>query len=44
VSLSDDRRQQFEARMHRRLFGDRKEGPFTLTARAWCVRGEVPKT
>jgi SAM-dependent methyltransferase len=44
VSLSDDRRQQLEARMRKRLLGDRKDGPFTLTARAWCVRGEVPKT
>jgi SAM-dependent methyltransferase len=43
VSLSDDRRQQLEARMRKRLLGDRKGGPFTLMARAWCVRGEVPK-
>ena len=44
VSLSEDRRQQLEARMRKRLLGDRQDGPFTLTARAWCVRGEVPKT
>jgi SAM-dependent methyltransferase len=44
VSLSEERRQQLEARMRKRLLGDRKEGPFTLKARAWCVRGEVPKT
>jgi hypothetical protein len=31
------------ARMHKRLLGDRQDGPFTLSARAWCVRGEVPK-
>jgi SAM-dependent methyltransferase len=43
VSLSEDRRKQLEARMRSRLLGDRKDGPFTLTARAWCVRGEVPK-
>jgi ubiquinone/menaquinone biosynthesis C-methylase UbiE len=24
--------------------GDRQDGPFTLSARAWCTRGEVPKT
>jgi SAM-dependent methyltransferase len=44
VSLSEDRRQQLEARMRKRLLGDRQDGPFTLKAKAWCVRGEVPKT
>jgi SAM-dependent methyltransferase len=44
VSLPNDRRQQLEARMRKRLLGDRQDGPFTLTARAWCVSGEVPKT
>jgi ubiquinone/menaquinone biosynthesis C-methylase UbiE len=44
VSLSEDHRQQLEARMRKRLLGDRQDGPFTLKARAWCVRGEVPKT
>ena len=43
VSLSVDRRQQLEARIRKRLLGDRQDGPFTLKARAWCVRGEVPK-
>jgi SAM-dependent methyltransferase len=44
VSLSEDRRQQLEARMRKRLLGDRQDGPFTLKARAWCVRGEVPNS
>jgi SAM-dependent methyltransferase len=44
VSLSEDRRQQLEARIRKRLLGNAQDGPFTLTARAWCVRGEVPKT
>ena len=44
VSLSEDRRQQLEARMRKRLLSDRQDGSFTLKARAWCVRGEVPKT
>lgn len=44
VSLSEDRRRQLEARMRKRLLGDRQDGPFTLKARAWCVRGEVPKS
>jgi SAM-dependent methyltransferase len=43
VSLPVDRRQQLEARMRTRLLGDRQDGPFTLKAKAWCVRGEVPK-
>jgi SAM-dependent methyltransferase len=44
VSLSEGRRQQLEARMRKRLLGDRQDGPFTLSARAWCARGEVPNT
>ena len=39
VSLSEDRRQQLESRMRKHLLGDRQDGPFTLKARAWCVRG-----
>jgi SAM-dependent methyltransferase len=44
VSLSEERRQLLEARMRKRLLGDRRDGAFTLSARAWCVRGEVAKT
>lgn len=43
VSLSEDRRQQLEARMRKRVLGNRQDGAFTLKARAWCVRGEVPQ-
>ena len=43
VSLTPDRRQQLEARMRKRLLKDGQDGPFTLKAKAWCVRGEVPK-
>ena len=43
VSLTDDRRRQLEARMRKRLLGNREDGAFILKARAWCVRGEVPK-
>jgi SAM-dependent methyltransferase len=43
VSLTDDGRRQLETRMRKRLLGDRQDGAFTLKARAWCVRGEVPK-
>src|SRR3974390_861079 len=42
VSLSQERREQLEARMRKRLLEDRGDGPFKLTATAWCVRGEVP--
>jgi SAM-dependent methyltransferase len=43
VSLTDERRRQLEARMRQRLLGNREDGAFVLNARAWCVRGEVPK-
>jgi len=42
VSLTDERRRQLEARLQKRLLGDRPDGGFTLKARAWCVRGKVP--
>ncbi len=42
VSLAEDRRQALEARMRKRLLGPRHDGAFTLKAKAWCVRGEVP--
>ena len=43
VSLTDERRRELEARMRKRLLGDRADGPFVLKAQAWCVRGEVPR-
>ena len=43
VSLSNESRRQLETRMRKRLLGNREDGPFVLKARAWCVRGEVPK-
>jgi SAM-dependent methyltransferase len=43
ASLSPDRQKQLEERLRRRLLGGRADGPFTLKARAWCVRGRVPK-
>lgn len=42
ASLGEDRRRQLEARLRERLLGERDDGAFTLQARAWCVRGEVP--
>jgi len=35
-------RAALEARLRKRVLGDRPDGPFTLKARAWCVRGVVP--
>lgn len=43
ASLSGERRKELEARRRRRLLDGRPDGPFTLKARAWCVRGQVPK-
>jgi SAM-dependent methyltransferase len=43
ASLSEERRRQLEARMRTRLLGARHDSAFTLNARAWCVRGEVPE-
>ena len=43
VSLPEDRRRQLETRLRKRLVAA-QDSPFTLKARAWCVRGEVPKT
>jgi SAM-dependent methyltransferase len=41
VSLKDEPRGRLEARLRKRLLGDRADGPFTLKAKAWCVRGSV---
>ena len=40
TSLPEARRQQLETRMRGRLLGERADGPFTLKARAWCVKGQ----
>jgi SAM-dependent methyltransferase len=42
ASITDERRRQLEARLQKRLLGDRPDRAFTLKARAWCVRGKVP--
>src|SRR5688572_27004545 len=41
VSLPEERRQQLESRLRKRLLGGRDDGPFVLKAAAWAVRGEV---
>jgi SAM-dependent methyltransferase len=42
ASLSEPQRKALEARLRSRLLGTRQEGPFTLQARAWAVKGIVP--
>jgi SAM-dependent methyltransferase len=41
ASLAQAPRAQLEARLRGRLLAGRKEGEFSLKARAWAVRGEV---
>jgi SAM-dependent methyltransferase len=40
-TLGEEKIGQLEARLRKRLLGDGVDGPFTLKARAWCVRGQV---
>src|SRR5678815_916128 len=42
AALAEEQRSRLEAQLRRRLLGGRPDGGFTLRARAWCVRGEVP--
>jgi SAM-dependent methyltransferase len=40
--LSEDQRTALRERLWQNLFGNRPDGPFTLQAKAWAVRGVVP--
>jgi SAM-dependent methyltransferase len=40
MSLADASRASLEARLRERLLGGRDDGPFTLRARAWAVKGQ----
>ena len=40
--LTDDHRAALAERLRQNLFGSRADGPFTLQAKAWAVRGIVP--
>lgn len=42
ASMTGFARAALEERLRRRLPGERKDGPFTLQARAWAVKGVVP--
>lgn len=41
-SISEDHRTALRERLRQNLFGNRMDGPFALTAKAWAVRGTVP--
>jgi len=40
--MSEDHRTALRERLRRNLFGNRADGPFTLQAKAWAVRGVAP--
>ena len=41
-NLSADRREAFREAMRQNVLGDGPDGPFTLQAKAWAVKGIVP--
>jgi hypothetical protein len=41
-SLPPARQEILQVRLQNEIFGSRPDGPFTLNARAWAVRGIVP--
>jgi SAM-dependent methyltransferase len=40
--LSENHRAALRERLRHNLFGNRADGPFSLTAKAWAVKGQVP--
>jgi len=42
LGLSEERRGALKEKLRENLFGSRPDGPFTLRAKAWAVRGIVP--
>ena len=42
VGLSEDRREALKQRLRRDVLHGKDDGPFTLQAKAWAVRGVVP--
>ena len=43
AALDEPRRAALEARLRNRVLGGRSDGPFTLQARAWAVKGAVSR-
>jgi ubiquinone/menaquinone biosynthesis C-methylase UbiE len=44
TNLSPERREQLKKHLRQIVLAGKPDGPFTLKARAWAVRGRVPKT
>ena len=42
MGLPEDRRETLRQRLRQNILGSRPDGPFTLKAKAWAVRGIVP--
>jgi hypothetical protein len=42
LGLSEERRAALEEKLREHLFGHRPDGPFSLEAKAWAVKGVVP--
>jgi hypothetical protein len=42
VKLGEVRREMLKQRFRQEVLGSRSEGPFTIKAKAWAVRGVVP--
>lgn len=42
IEVSTAQREALREALRRRLLGDRPDGPFSLRAGAWAVRGTVP--
>jgi len=42
AALSQANREALRERLRQNLFGNRPDGPFTLRAKAWAVKGIVP--
>lgn len=41
--ITEDRRAAVHEQLRQNIFGTGTEGPFTLQAKAWAVRGVVPR-
>jgi len=42
AALREVNREALRERLRQNLFGNRPDGPFTLKAKAWAIRGIVP--
>jgi ubiquinone/menaquinone biosynthesis C-methylase UbiE len=44
MKLAQDQREVLRQKLYQDIFGNRPDGPFSLQAKAWAVRGMVPST